>query len=332
MRLILEKIKRWLKTFMYSIPYAMKGAEDEIFGNVSKGADGSSISCEVSDRRVANHLLKGEVTQEVEELRYRTYKVAEESKKYRYLGNGVAVLQDASAFAPKRTKYTFSQDNYLLCASINEEFKHMNDYGEENYRFKISYSYTPRFKMEQHSVGVDVEIDNENKVILTIMRFSCYPNKYIVSSKPFIRSFEEYIANGAKGEFIDCMSSLSFTTYKANGEDDLVSYVFMNPTFKGITLDERKGEYLLTYSWETFIRSPLELSDKYYSKSMDEKYKNKERKDASVSLVSSNRKRYCSACGKEISLYDGDILKYGDMDVLCNDCRKKKINDDYNRN
>lgn len=323
MKIKFENIKRWLSTLLYSIPYAMKGANDEIFGNESKGVQGSTISQEVSDKRVANHLLKGEVTQEVAELRYRTYKVAQESEGYEYVGNGVLVKKDGTTMPSERTKYTFSQENSLMCASISEEFKHMNDYGDEKYRFEIMYDFIPRFKMEQHAYRVDVKIDDEKGIIRTVLRFHSYPNKYVVSSKPFLNMIDDYILRGVRGEFLNSIKSLSFSTYKASGEQDLVTYSFINPTFIDALLDENIGEYLVTYDWESYIRSPLDLPTKYYSKSMDEKYERKEKKEANVSMVETNRKRYCSICGKEVSLYDGDILEYDGMGVLCNECLAK---------
>lgn len=323
MKINFDKLKRWINAFMYSIPYAMKGANDEIFGNESKGVQGSTISQEVSDKRVANHMLKGEVTQEVAELRYRTYKVADESEKYTYVGNGVIVKKDGTVLPSNRTKYTFSQENSLMCASINEEFKRMNDYGEERYRFEIMYEFSPRFKIEQHASSVDVKIDDTDGTIQTTFHFSSFPNKYLVSSKPFLKSLDDYILRGTRGEFIDSMKSLSFSTYKANGEDDLVNYSFINPVMKKATCSDDLKEYLVTYEWESYIRMPLDLPTKYYSKSMDEKYARKERKDVDVEMVASTRKRYCALCGKEVSVYDGDVLEFNGMEVLCNDCLKK---------
>ena len=100
----MNKIKKYLLNLWYGLPFGLKAADTEIMGSNNNGSDGSSIHQEVSDERVAKHLLKGEVTQEVEELRYRTYKVAGESENYEYLGNGVAVKSDKKNLDLERTK------------------------------------------------------------------------------------------------------------------------------------------------------------------------------------------------------------------------------------
>ena len=61
----------------------MKATEDEVLHQTANSiGGGSSIIKEVDDTRVSKALLKGEITQEVEELRYRTYKVDKEAKTF----------------------------------------------------------------------------------------------------------------------------------------------------------------------------------------------------------------------------------------------------------
>ena len=81
----------------------------------------------------------------------------------------------------------------------------------------------------------------------------------------------------------------------------------------------------LTFSWESFIRVPLNLEEKYYSKTMDEKYKNNERKNVDISLKNVERKRYCSVCGKEMSVYDGDIQEANGSEIICKECLEKAL-------
>ena len=103
----MSKIKKYFLNLWYGLPFGMKAADTEIMGNKSVDDNGVTIQQEVSDQRVAKHLLKGEVTQEVEELRYRTYKVADESENYKYLGNGVAVKEEKEKRPLDRKKHKF---------------------------------------------------------------------------------------------------------------------------------------------------------------------------------------------------------------------------------
>ena len=75
----MNKIKKFLLNIWYGLPFGLKAASEEIMSGGEVEQNGSSINQEATDNRVAKHLLKAEVTQEVEELRYRTYKVAGEA-------------------------------------------------------------------------------------------------------------------------------------------------------------------------------------------------------------------------------------------------------------
>ena len=277
------------------------------------------------------HLLKGEVTQEVEELRYRTYKVSDESKNYKLVGNGVAV-KDESRKPSHKTKIRLTQDNENICESVLQTLNQVDkrEGGIERYRFEFSYDSCPRFKLEKYATTVDVDINIDTNEVLTVLHFSTDPNPYDVTSKPFINELlkiEPIVGNEyalSRNGITSSLSTFSFSTYKAYNEDDFTSYSFIgSPKLRKFERDNH--EVKLTFSWDSFIRVPLNLEEKYYSKSMDEKYKNHERKNVEVSLKNVERKRYCSVCGKEMSVYDGDIQEANGSEIICKDCLKKAL-------
>ena len=153
----MNKIKKYFLNLIYGLPHGLKAADTEIMGSKQMDSNGTTINQEVSDERVAKHLLKGEVTQEVEELRYRTYKVENESKNYKYLGNGVAVKENNIEKKQDRTKFKFTQDNENICESVSETLKQVGNYGVERYRFEIDYNSFVRFKVEKFMIKIDVE-------------------------------------------------------------------------------------------------------------------------------------------------------------------------------
>ena len=326
----MNKIKKFLLNVWYGLPFGLKAADTEIMGNKSADDGGTTIQQEVSDQRVAKHLLKGEVTQEVEELRYRTYKVAGEAEKYDYLGNGVAVKSDKNDIPLEKSKYKFSQENKMICNSVLEEIGHINDYGDERYTFEMTYDGLVRFKLEQFTTSVDVLIDTKQKIVKTILHFEKQPNPYNAKSMPFINELKKLFESNkseyflSRNEIASSLQTFSFATYKANGERDFVTYSFVNGA-KFDKMEETDTEYMITYDWDSFIRLPLNLEKKYYSKSMDEKYKKNERKDVAPEMVNSERKRYCSVCGKEMSTYDADILEASGQPVICKECMEKVL-------
>jgi hypothetical protein len=325
----MNKIKKYFLNLWYGLPFGLKAADSEIMGSKSVGDNDTSIHQEVSDERVAKHLLKGEVTQEVEELRYRTYKVDKESQNYKYLGNGVAVKEKEGEKPTVKTKYKFTQDNESICESVLEALKQVGNYGVDRYRFEIDYKQFIRFKIEKFITKVDVEINEETGLIRTILHFNTEPNPYDGASMPFINELKKLFdvkteAQIERNDIASSIMNLSFTTYKAYNEDDFVNYSFIN----GAKFKEFKQEgydYLLTFEWGEYLRLPLDLESKYYSKSMAEKYAKNERKNVEVSMVDAERKRYCSICGKEMSVYDADIQEADGHEPICEECMMKAL-------
>ena len=78
--------------FFYAIPFGMKAANDEMLASkASSNSDLSGTHTIHLNDSVANDMLRGEVTQQVEDFRYSNYVVDRESTNYKYVGNGMAV-------------------------------------------------------------------------------------------------------------------------------------------------------------------------------------------------------------------------------------------------
>ena len=327
---MINKVKKYFLNFLYGLPFGLKAADTEIMGSRQIDSNGTTINQEVSDERVAKHLLKGEVTQEVEELRYRTYKVENESKNYKYLGNGVAIKENNVEKKQEKTKFKFTQDNENICESVSETLKQVGNYGIERYRFEIDYNSFVRFKVEKFMTKIDVDINEEVGKIETTLHFSTEPNPYDAASMPFINEIKQLLDvkteyEASRHEISSSIVNISFTTYKAHNEDDFVNYCFINGA-KFKSFRQEGYEYLLTFEWNEYMRVPLDLESKYYSKSMAEKYAKKERKNVDVSLAQGERKRYCSICGKEMSVYDADIQEADGHEPICKECMQKAFN------
>lgn len=271
-----------IKLFFYSIPFGMKKADAMIFGSSDANGDNDiSISQEVNDERVSKHLLKGEVTQEVEELRYRTYKVEKESKEYSYLGDGVAVKKERPRIDENMIR--FSMNNKVLSDSVLDSMQQVGRYGTEKYVLNVNYNSISRFKIEQFATKFTVTIKNGECYIK--LYFEAQPDVYDSKSKPFINELERIYQQREKNlvlnsDIVLLVSSISFITYKADGEDDLVYYNLLSPTFADI--NKTKFEYTITYKISKYSRE--NLTDKFYNEEMENKYKNKEPKNVAIDL------------------------------------------------
>lgn len=326
----MNKIKKFFLNFWYGLPFGMKAMGDEIMGSNAVDSNGTTVGQEVSDERVAKHLLKGEVTQEVEELRYRTYKVENESKNYKYIGNGVVVKENKVEKERDRTKFKFTQESSIVCESVSDSLKQVGSYGTEKYMFEIDYNSLVRFRVEKFITKIDVDINDDIEKVETTLHFSTEPNPYDAASMPFINEIKKLLDvkseyEASRHEISSSIVNLTFTTYKAYNEADFVNYCFINGA-KFKSFKQEGYEYLLTFEWDEYIRMPLDLETKYYSKSMAEKYEKKERKNVDVSVVQGERKRYCSICGKEMSVYDADIQEADGHEPICKECMKQVLN------
>ena len=325
----MNKFRKIMLNLWYGLPFGLKGADTEIMGSKNIDSNGSTINQEVSDKRVAKHLLKGEVTQEVEELRYRTYKVENESKNYKYVGNGIAIKENEKPKVEGKTKFKFTQDNENICESVLSAMSQVGSYGVDRYRFEIDYNSFVRFKIEKFATKVDVRINDELGEITTILHFNTEPNPYDATSMPFINELKKLLDvkseyEVSRSEIASSIMNFSFSTYKADNEDDFVNYSFINGG-KFESLKQKGYEYLLTLSWGEYLRLPLNLESKYYSKTMAEKYAKKEKKEVAPEMVKSERKAYCSICGKEMSIYDADVMRADGHEPICKDCMTKAL-------
>lgn len=363
MKSVINKIKRNIQIFFYSWFYGMKSTEDKMFHQTGlTNSTGSSIIKEVDNQRVSKALLKGEVTQQVEELRYRTYKVDKESKGFEYYAPTLALKKDKQD--TKFMKYDNSdglelitiQPNDILVETVGETLEQVGGRGKRTqHRIKIKRNFVPRYKIEEYITRLDVKKLDESHVILDIY-VSKYPNDKDFKSKGFVREIEKIRDEKIKSDILD-YEEISFITHHAYKLNDMIKFVFKNIWFREVR--EFDGHYILKFK-ASLKQDTLDLTKKYFSKTMEEKYKNKEKKKVVLNLFDYNQIQVyqCQECGKEIILdnelidqinvYQGrditeenfenenpQVLEFMDMQIseqtfgkrLCSDCLQKYLKD-----
>ena len=356
-----NNIKDKIIIFFDSLFYGMKTTEDSILRQSGiTTTNGTTITKEVEDQRLSNALLKGEVTQEVEELRYRTFLVEKESKGFEYYAPTLALKKDTQD--NKFMKYDDSdglelitiQPNDVLTESVTETLQQVGGRGKrEEYRIKIKRKFVPRYKVEQYLTRLDVKKIDDTHMMLDLY-VSKYPNDKDFKSKGFVREVEKIRDEKIKSDIL-VFEEISFITHHAYRLPDFVKFVFNNIFFKEIV--EFDGHYILRFK-ATFTKDNLDLTKRYYSKTMDEKYKNKEKKETVANFFDYDTVKVytCQECGKkifldynlmqEINAYQGrditeeetenenpQVLEFMDMQIaeqtfgkrLCSDCLKKEL-------
>ena len=361
MKNFLKKLINNIKMYFYAMSYGMKVTEDNVFHQTGISTnEGTSVIKEVDDHRVSKALLKGEVTQEVEDLRYRTYKVDKESRTFEYFAPTLAMKRDKQD--TKFLKYDDSdglelitvQPNDFIVETVGETLEQVGGRGKRtDYRIKIKRNFVPRYKIEEYITRMDVKRLDDNHVILD-MYVSIYPNDKDFKSKGFVKEIEKIRDEKVRSDILE-YQEVSFITNHAYKMDDLVKFEFNNIRFKEIV--EFDGHYIVRFK-ASYKQNTIDLTKIYYSKSMDEKYKNKEKKNLEINFADFlNVEVYkCEECGKEVELdmelmdelnaYQGrditdenisndnpKVLEFMDMQIseqtfgkrLCSDCLKKYL-------
>lgn len=311
---------KFFKKLLYALPFGMKAGDDILLKQkVSSTSDDLTIHKIITNDNLGENLLKGEVTQQVEELRYMDYKVSNESKKYKYIGDGKAIK-----IGLKRTdsnNHSFTQDNKLICDGVYDELKRVDSYGTEKYTMSVIMPDIPRFKLEVYCTSIDVNI-REGEIDVKL-HFSKYPDKYNITSKLFINELNKSLKSGyypRNSEFYK-IQQLSFVTNKAINEDDLIKYNFYDLTLQNV--EEQKHEYILNYKANWYSR--YNLIGKYYSSTMEAKYANNDKKNDNSTFIGWDRSEKCEMCGKEMNKYDADITKSTYGKAICIECLEKEI-------
>lgn len=314
---MIKKISNFFARFFYGLGFGMKNAESEMLLSKNSSNSESSYVQQIKEQNIGKDLLKGEVTQEVEDLRYSTYKVYKESNNYEYLGDGVAIKKEKKDF--NINNFSFVQRNKIFCKSVYESFEESVE-DMDKFTLTVVYETSPRFKIERFTECLTVRGVNGN--IDITFRF----NKAYDINSPITRMFYNELMkleNTERGNEIysDNITNLCFTTYKAQGEDDFIMYIFNN-------LQPKSYEFLEQYVNITFTTNDFtrqDLTEKFFSKNQQDKYTMKMSKDRTISFLVPESKYRCSECGEEMNQFDYEITSYDFGRGLCLKCLEKYL-------
>lgn len=340
----MSKIINSIKNTWYGLMYGLKITETEIL--TQKGAQSDkeiTVNQNVDAEKLSRALLNGQETQAVQELRYRTYKVADEAEKLDYITSGLVVpKQDRKHVYIDETegyKTILIQNNNELGMGVLDELNRVDSYGEPlKYTLDIKREFMPRFRIEEFTSKLVVKEIDDTHVQLDFYS-TIYPNEHKFTSKGFISEIKKIKENGLKSDVVE-FEGLKFVTQKAHGVRDLMEYKFDNIYFKKIDIFD--GNFVIKFKAH-LTNEPVDLTKKYFSKEMDDKYKENTKKDVIFNLSEIDKKEYvCSVCGKVMSneallnptktigdsimeFYDAQITLETYGKVLCKDCLNKII-------
>lgn len=278
-----KKIGVKLKLFFHYFFMGTKNIDSLLINN-QKNEDG--VGCETQNSNgggVFKDVLEQKITQEVEELRYASYEVAKQSKRYRYVGNGKVVKKNNSELSLKHGFLDESdglpiivvQDNKAVCDDVltilNEVNEEVNKKIFKDYTIKIKRNIFPRFLIEEFIRKIVIKQADGNYVI--DLYCSKYPSQFNEKRSRAFLSELKRIKNGdiRNSDVLD-INEISFVSSNAWGVDDW--HLFELNEFELNNITEFDGNFIIRFGCKakTFMKNIL---DKIYSKSAEEKYNNK---------------------------------------------------------
>ena len=283
---IFKRVYFYIRIFWNGLFIGMKNTNKLITSNQKDINDGVLEITKSDSGGVYKDLLEQKITQEVEELRYTSYVVANESKKYKYIGNGTAVKKNNLELNEKHGIVEESdnlpiiliQDISLVCENVNNVLKEVNSKGNKkinsDYNIKIKRKLLPRFRIEEYIKKLVLKESDGNYVL--DLYCSKYPRQFSErKDRPFLREIKKIRDREIKPNDILDFEEISFITNNAWGIDDYYSFSFNSFEFYDII--DFDGNYIIRLGCKSniFMKN---LLDEIYSKSADEKYKNKEMK------------------------------------------------------
>lgn len=330
-------MKKWftkvfndIKIWVHSLAAATKNVETQTLSqvNVDSIEGGINVVQDVNQgvHELAKALLRGELTEEVKQLRYRNYKVDREAKKYKYFSPTLA-LKKKEGKDNKFISFDKSdglevitvQYNYAISEDVLDAINQIENGGrgkKTKYKFEFKRDFIPRFRMEEFAKKVVVKRLDETHAILDFY-FSKYPERFFrrsddksFRSKVFIHEIESIRDKGVKSDMLD-VEELRFVTNHAYKQDDLMEFVFKNIMFREVA--EFDGDYILRFK-ASIEHDGIDLTAAFYNKEMAEKYENKEKKELvlDVSGGAPIETYVCSDCGKVVTF---DTQKMEEMPI-----------------
>lgn len=319
MKQVFEKLSTYIRRFFIGLAVGMKKTEDATLKQAGAGSDiDNGIHQQVSESRVSKDLLRGEVTQEVEDLRWRTILIDKEARNYDYFSPVLAMKIDTqdkvnvSYENSDNLEVITIQHNSPEIESVDQAMKRLDskDKVQELYTIKVERNGIPRYRIEQFTTMLVVKDAGDNHGVLDFY-VSKYPNPQMFISKGFVREVEKIMNEGWRSDMTDIRKVMFMTrnAYKVPN-----SYIF---SFRDVKFDkvvEYDGHYVLKFNAE-FEKNGIDMLAKFYSERIMKKYETHAPKQTTIDYNpyrEENIRTYtCAKCGKTVrySMEEMDALE-----------------------
>jgi hypothetical protein len=310
----LDKIKLNSRILWHSIFYGMKAADDVVKKQTS-GEDGQEINQQVKPSGVFADMLEQKVTKEVEEMRDKYYRVLKEADKYsakditlteETIINDEGKEETVLTFkggVKKKTKEDFMQrppvyevegTSVLLIQDVKQIEKHsmfeayiptgLYDY---DVNITVERDFTPRFEIEKFAKRLVIRKGNDSNRSFIDMYLPTQASQFGKIDAILISNlYTIFKERNFRMDFTD-FDKLSFVTEHAWNCEDMCECSYDD--IKLIDSNIFDGSFVLTFDAHV-IEEKKDLTEKFKTKDLDEKYKYRSPKGNTVDIFAADRR------------------------------------------
>ena len=300
----LSKIKLWI----HSLFWGLSDADKIIQGQDDEPNEKTIGIHQVKDtQRVSHALLRGEVTKNVAELRYRDYLVSENSRNYHVNGDEAFSTNENILVKERKIPKKFGGINHEIYGGIVDSEE------PNKHTLKFEYNDSIKFPLDKFCTHFLVE---ENFISLY---FSMIPNRNISTSKAFANYLDKLLVTSNFNSEYNTLKSISFVTYKISAIANYIKFTFTDLLLSEVsTIND---EFVLKYRYAN--KEIENLLEKYTSEELKEKYKSKEEKHLPTDINIFDIENTCEVCNKPIAAEEGMLNKNIVGKFCCTDCLTK---------
>lgn len=274
---------------------AVSNVEKILLNQDAKSAD-DQIKQERNHQQgtLADALLRGELTQEVKELRWRMYKILKNSQRMVFtphssdgkLAKNKTNEKNGNFNLDKTDGYELELllDNSEITASIADALNKTLDAdgvisGMEYFaRTKsekpifIMRDFIPKFDLEAYTIKLAVRKINETEKLLEFY-VSKYPDEYNVNSIYFLKEIKKAMAYGPRNINLLEIKEVGFFSNNTHGSDDFLVYGYEIISFEKIV--EFDGHYVIKYKAKVLVNAE-DMMAEFKEEELDKKYESRQ--------------------------------------------------------
>lgn len=282
----------WLdiKLFFISLFGGMRSADDLLTtSNKQLDAAGAAEEQKVESNNIYAQLLRGEVTQEVKDIRYEMYEAARRADEYEVAGySGKAVKKNKMLMKAPKNIYTgdglkvvLVQDNKIAMDGVWSKESNSNALktrveADAEHTFKATHEYMVRHKVEVFTRKLVVKATGEpNKYKLDL-----YLSEYPIENDPravyVTKELESLYKSGSRTSDLTDLKTITFKTDRAYGDSDWRIYDFTVSSYAGMV--KFNGYYILSFYASLPEEGIFDVTEEFNDEESKRKFEAKEKR------------------------------------------------------